>query len=381
MITFRRRGPHADRTRPARRRLRTAIVAIAALVAAGTAAVLFIQPASSHGTSIAQPSRHYSCWERWGSDFQNPDMAQEDPMCWAAWQNDPNAMWNWNGLYREQVGGNHQAALPDNHLCSGGLTGGTRYAPLDDPGPWKTTQVNSSFTFTNWDQANHGADYYRIYVTKQGYDAQTDALDWADLELVKDTGDINPGVGRPPASGGGTLVDIPVTASGRTGHHVVFMIWQASHFDQSFYSCSDVWFGSGQPTDPPPTSASPTPTDPATTASATPTTGTTTSPPAGGYACAATATINSWGSGATVQVKVANTGSQAIHTWMLHWTWPSTGVTVSQMWSAEHSTMGGMEMAGPAAWNAAIPVGGQVEFGFNVSGSLSGAPAFDCFPS
>ncbi len=28
-------------------------------------------------------------------------MVTEDPMCYQAWQADPNAMWNWNGLYRE----------------------------------------------------------------------------------------------------------------------------------------------------------------------------------------------------------------------------------------------------------------------------------------
>jgi lytic cellulose monooxygenase (C4-dehydrogenating) len=379
MLHFKAIGGHpADRTdgRQRRRRLRSLIVAIAAILAAGTAAIVFVQPASSHGTSIAQPSRHYGCWERWGSDFQNPDMAQEDPMCWAAWQNDTNAMWNWNGLYREQVGGNHQGVIPDNQLCSGGRTGGTRYAPLDDPGPWKTTPVNSNFTFTNWDQANHGADYYRIYVTKQGYDARTDALDWADLELVKETPRILPGVGRAPATGGGTLVDIPVSAPGRTGHHVVYMIWQASHFDQSFYSCSDVWFGAGGPTEGP--------TDPTSEPTEGPTSGDPTGEPTtggpAGYACNATATVNSWGSGATVTVKIANTGTQAIHNWMLHWQWPS-GVTLSNIWNATHSTMGSMEMAAPVDWNKAIPVGGSVEFGLNVSGSLASAPAFDCLPS
>ena len=358
--------------------IRSLIVLVAALFAAGTTAVLFIQPAASHGTSIAQPSRHYSCWERWGSDFQNPAMEQEDPMCWEAWQNDPSAMWNWNGLYREQVGGDHQGAIPDNQLCSGGQTGGTRYAPLDDPGPWKTTKVDANFTFTNWDQANHGADYYRIYVTKQGYDAQTDALDWADLELVEETEKILPGVGRPPASGGGTLVDIPVSAPGRSGHHVVYMIWQASHFDQSFYSCSDVWFGEGQP-DPTITPDEPSPTgdDPT---SEDPTEEPTTGGPAG-IECTATATVNDWGAGAGVDVTVSNTGTQAIHNWMLHWTWPRSGAAVSSVWNAEHSTMGGMEMAEPVSWNKEIAVGGSVQFGFNVSGAIGSAPEFDCFPS
>ncbi|GAA2304216.1 hypothetical protein GCM10009853_071490 [Glycomyces scopariae] len=378
MLRLRNRLAHrTDPPGPGRRRLRTLLFTIAAVVAAGTAAILFVQPASSHGTSIAQPSRHYSCWERWGSDFQNPAMETQDPMCWAAWQNDTNAMWNWNGLYREQVAGNHQAAVPDNQLCSGGRTGGTRYAALDTPGPWKTTQVGSSFTFTNWDQANHGADYYRVYVTKQGYNAQTDALDWADLELLKDTGDIDPGVGRTPPSGGGTLVDIPITAPNRTGHHVVYMIWQASHQDQTFYSCSDVWFGSGQPQEP---TGGPTeePTDDPT--SGEPTEEPTTGAPAG-YSCSATATVNSWGSGASVSVKVKNTGSQAIHTWMLHWTWPASGVTISQIWNASHSTMGGMQMAAPVSWNAAVALNGTVEFGFNVNGPLTTAPTFDCFPT
>jgi chitin-binding protein len=371
------RRTEAHRTDPSpdhrrRRSLRSVIVLIAALFAAGTAAVLFVQPASSHGTAIGPSSRHYSCWERWGSDFQNPDMAQEDPMCWAAWQNDPNAMWNWNGLYREQVGGDHQGAIPDNQLCSGGRTGGTRYAPLDDPGAWKTTKVNSNFTFTNWDQANHGADYYRIYVTKQGYDAQTDALDWADLELVEETPKILPGEGRPPASGGGTLVDIDVSAPGRTGHHIVYMIWQASHFDQSFYSCSDVWFGEGQPTDPPTE-----PTDDPTSDDPTeePTTGGPT-----GIACDATATVNRWDSGATITVKVTNTGTQHMNNWMVHWTWPS-GVTMSNIWNAEHSTMGGVEMAAPVSWNRTVATSGSVEFGMNVSGAITTAPEFDCFPS
>jgi chitin-binding protein len=38
-------------------------------------------------------------------------------------------------------------------------------------------------------------------------------------------------------------------------------------------------------------------------------------------------------------------------------------------------------MAAPVSWNKAIATGGSVEFGMNVSGSLSGAPAFECFPS
>ncbi len=171
---------------------------------------------------------------------------------------------------------------------------------------------------------------------------------------------ILPGVGRPPASGGGTLVDIPVSAPGRSGHHVVYMIWQASHFDQSFYSCSDVWFGEGQP-DPTITPAEPTPTgdDPT---SEDPTEEPTTGGPAG-YECAATATVNGWGSGATRHGDRCPTPARRPST-----TGCSTGQwpqrrTLSTVWNAEHSTMGGMEMAEPVSWNKAIAVGGSVQFG------------------
>jgi chitin-binding protein len=220
---------------------RVFVVAVAAVL------ILPLLPAGvafGHGSAIGPPSRHYGCWQRWGNDFQNPAMATQDPMCWQAWQADTNAMWNWNGLYRERVGGNHQAAIPDGQLCSGGRTGGDRYAALDNPGQWRAAQVNNRFTFRVHDQARHGADYYRIYVTRQGFNPVTDRLAWRNLELVADTGVVPPGAGTPesdPALNGVT-VSIDVNAPGRTGRHIVYMIWQASHFDQSFYSCSDVVF-------------------------------------------------------------------------------------------------------------------------------------------
>src|SRR3712207_4181579 len=143
---------------------------IAALAAAITLTVLPSSPAAAHGSVVSPASRNYSCWSRWGSDFQNPRMATEDPMCWQAWQADPNAMWNWNGLYREGVAGNHQGAIPDGQLCSAGRTGGMRYAAMDNPGNWRTTTLPRTFTLNLYDQARHGADYLRVYVSRQGYD-------------------------------------------------------------------------------------------------------------------------------------------------------------------------------------------------------------------
>ena len=203
------------------------------LLAAGTLAVLpWASPANAHGSIIDPGSRNYGCWERWGDDHLNPDMAQEDPMCWQAWQDDPNAMWNWNGLYRNNVDDDHRGAVPDGQLCSGGQTEGGRYDSLDEPGPWKTTDVGSDFSLHLYDQASHGADYFQVYVTEQGYDPETEPLTWDDLELVRETGSYDPAEN----------ITFDVSAPGRTGHHVVFTIWKASHMDQNYYICSDVNF-------------------------------------------------------------------------------------------------------------------------------------------
>lgn len=215
--------------------LAAAVMLLASLLAGG---------ASAHGAPIDPASRAYSCWARWGDDFQNPDMETEDPMCWQAWQADPDAMWNWNGLLRDGVGGDHQAAVPDGELCSGGLTSDGRYAALDTPGPWQATPVDNDFTVTVHDQAQHGADYYRVYVTEQGFDPTTDELGWDDLELVTETDSFAPGEGTANETGG-VNVSFDASAPGRTGQHIVFTIWQASHSDQSYYWCSDVVFPGG----------------------------------------------------------------------------------------------------------------------------------------
>ncbi|NJQ00585.1 lytic polysaccharide monooxygenase auxiliary activity family 9 protein [Streptomyces zingiberis] len=200
------------------------------------AAVLGLLPwsntAVAHGSVTDPATRNYGCWARWGSDFQNPAMAQQDPMCWQAWQTDTNAMWNWNGLYREGVKGNHQGAIPDGQLCSGGNTENGRYRAMDTPGAWKTTDVSNNFRVNVTDQALHGADYLIVYVSKQGYNPKTQRLRWSDLEQVARTGKVAPNSSMP----------VNVSAPGRTGHHIVFTIWQASHSDQSYYFCSDVNF-------------------------------------------------------------------------------------------------------------------------------------------
>ncbi|MCK2220172.1 lytic polysaccharide monooxygenase [Actinomadura sp. ATCC 31491] len=218
--------------RPARNRW--ALRALALLTSMAMVVVVpLAETASAHGTVVDPATRNYGCWLRWGNDFQNPAMAQQDPMCWQAWQDNANAMWNWNGLYRDNVGGNHEGVIPSGQLCSGGQTQGGRYRSMDTPGAWRTTSLPATFDIRLTDQARHGADYIRVYITRQGYNALTTPLGWGDLELIRQTGKYAPS---------DTYLINGISKGSRTGRHVVYTIWKASHMDQTYYFCSDVTF-------------------------------------------------------------------------------------------------------------------------------------------
>ncbi|MEH0936500.1 lytic polysaccharide monooxygenase auxiliary activity family 9 protein [Micromonospora psammae] len=336
----------------------TALLAVGAIVALLLTTAL-ARSASAHGSVVDPASRNYGCLQRWGSDFQNPRMATEDPMCWQAWQADPNAMWNWNGLFREGVAGNHQAAIPDGQLCSAGHTVGGRYDALDAVGAWKTVPAATNFKIKLYDQASHGADYIRVYVTKQGFNALSKPLAWSDLELAGQVGNTPASQWTPETQG--VSIQVPANAPGRTGRHIVYTIWQASHLDQSYYLCSDVDFGGGGPTTPP-TTPPPTTPPPTTPPPTTP------PPPAGG--CTATYRVTGqWQGGFQGEVEVT-AGAAAVKGWTVTWTF-GNGQQVTSSWNATLGSSGSTVTARNVSWNGALTAGAKTTFGF--LGSWSGA--------
>ncbi len=311
--------------------------------------------ASAHGAVSDPPSRHYGCYHRWPNG-PSQQMATEDPMCYQAWQADPSAMYNWNGLLRDGGGSDHQAAVPDGQLCSGGLTFNGRYAAMDKPGAWVAPNRPSRFTLNLNDTSSHGADYIRVYSTRQGFDPKTQTPRWSDLDLVGQTG-------RIPT---GTRTPVEINAPGRTGHHVLFTVWKASHADQSYYACSDVNFTDGGP-------------DPTTTTTTSPTTTTTTTtgnPPAG---CSATFRVTSqWSGGFQVEARVT-AGASAISGWAVSWTF-TNGERINSSWSATLTTSGSAVTARNAAYNGSVGAGASATFGFVASGT-AGTPTLTCTAS
>jgi predicted carbohydrate-binding protein with CBM5 and CBM33 domain len=347
------------------------------LVATFVVVAMPASPASAHGNVIGPASRNYRCWEVWGSKFQDPTMATADPMCWQAWQADPNAMWNWNGLFREGVAGNHEGAIPDGTLCSGGQTQSGRYNALDTVGDWTATSVDNNFTVQVFDQALHGADYLRVYVTNPGFDPRTTALKWSDLTQVAT-------VGNTPAAQwdtvtGGVQLDIPVSVTGRTGRAMVYTIWQASHLDQSYYWCSDVDFGGAGSTTSPTTSPTTAPTtapttEPTTAPTIVPTTTPTTAPATAG--CAATYAVSSQWSGGYQGTVTVTAGSAAIKSWSVALAYASAP-SIQQTWNASSSISGNTLTATNVSFNGALSSGGSTSFGFLGSGTPS-TPTVTC---
>jgi lytic cellulose monooxygenase (C4-dehydrogenating) len=203
---------------------------ILALVISALACLFVLTPtASAHGTIVGPATRAYQCWQTWGSQHTNPAMQQQDPMCYQAFQANPDTMWNWMSALRDGLGGNYQARTPDGQLCSNGLS---RNSSLDNLGQWKTTNVGSNFSMHLYDQASHGADFIRVYVSKNGFNPATQRLGWGNLDLITQTGRYAPA----------NDIRFNVQTSGYRGHHIVFTIWQASHLDQAYMWCSDVNF-------------------------------------------------------------------------------------------------------------------------------------------
>ncbi|MFI7024386.1 lytic polysaccharide monooxygenase [Micromonospora sp. NPDC049900] len=183
--------------------------------------------AQAHGTVINPATRAYQCWQNWGHRHMDPAMQTQDPMCYRAFQANPDTMWNWMSQLRDGLGGQFQARTPDGQLCSNALS---RNNALNQPGAWKATTVSRSFTLQFYDQASHGADFFRVYLTRQGFNPATQQVGWGNIDLIQTTGRYAPTQN----------ISFNVSTSGRSGQHVLFVIWKASHMDQTYMWCSDI---------------------------------------------------------------------------------------------------------------------------------------------
>ncbi|GAB3138843.1 cellulose binding domain-containing protein [Micromonospora sonneratiae] len=97
----------------------------------------------------------------------------------------------------------------------------------------------------------------------------------------------------------------------------------------------------------------------------------TTPPPSPGTGtCRVTYASNSWGTGFTANVTIANTGPSQLNGWTLQYSLP-TGQQVTNVWNANVTQNGSAVTARNLGWNGAIAPGGTASFGYQ--GTLNGA--------
>jgi len=366
------------------------VCAAAAGIAAAAAVFAVAQPAGAHGTMLIPGSRTWLCYQ--DALAPNGQLIANNPACAAAIaKSGTTSLYNWFAVLRSDGNGRGRGFIPDGQLCSGGAVV-YDFSGYDLPrSDWPVTHLTSGaaiqFHFNKW--AAHPGWFY-TYVTKDGWD-QNSPLRWDELEDAPfSSADHPPSVGDP-----GTNTSYyywPATLpTNKTGHHIIYTIWQRSDSQETFYSCSDVVFdggngqvtgvGPGQSTSP---SASTSPsrsasasasasvsTSPSRSASASssPSRSASASPSTGGSGCTATyAVASSWAGNFQGGMTVTNRGSTPTTGWTVTRTF-ANGERVSQLWNGTFTASGAAVSVTNVNYNAAIPAGGSITFGFLATGT------------
>ncbi len=94
-------------------------------------------------------------------------------------------------------------------------------------------------------------------------------------------------------------------------------------------------------------------------------------------ACKVTATTSAWSTGLTGSVTLTNTGTTSINGWQLGFTLPA-GQTITNGWGATYAPASGAVTATNAAYNATLAANGSVTIGYqaNHSGNSAAPAAF-----
>jgi endoglucanase len=76
---------------------------------------------------------------------------------------------------------------------------------------------------------------------------------------------------------------------------------------------------------------------------------------------------NDWGSGATVNVAITNSGTTAVNGWTLTWDFPGNQ-QINNLWNGSYTQSGASVSVKNLSYNASIPAnGGSTSFGFNIT--------------
>jgi chitin-binding protein len=197
---------------------------------------------SAHGTMEIPVSRVLNCYNE-GAENPKSDACKEAKIIGG-----PGAAYNWNGISQNVPLGDHQNFVPNGMLCSGGnsLHRGYDLGRAD----WTSTAIvpdsRGNFEFVYRATAPHATEYFKFYVTKNGWNKEA-ALNWSNLEEFATLS------GTPQLVDGRYKMTVKLPKN-KTGQHIIYTVWKRSDpVGETFYSCSDVKFSGedGPPIDPP----------------------------------------------------------------------------------------------------------------------------------
>ncbi|MGW0707172.1 lytic polysaccharide monooxygenase auxiliary activity family 9 protein [Streptomyces sp. NPDC002643] len=211
-------------------RLSAQHVAMAAAVAA-LAPPLLAAPALAHGAPTDPVSRVSACSPEGGDRAGSA-------ACRAATAANGAPFTAWDNLRVAGVNGRDRQVVPDGQLCSGGLA---PYKGLDlARTDWPSTDLSPGATLKlTYRSTIPHTGTFKLFLTKPGYDP-TKPLKWSDLPEKPFAS-----VTDPPLRNGSYTFSAKLPAD-RSGRHVLYTIWQNTSTVDTYYSCSDVVFPTGE---------------------------------------------------------------------------------------------------------------------------------------
>ncbi|WP_326575652.1 lytic polysaccharide monooxygenase [Streptomyces sp. NBC_00481] len=206
---------------------RTAVTTAAATVVAPLLLTTgAVTPAWAHGAPTDPVSRVSACSPEGGS--------QGSAACRAAVAANGAPFTAWDNMRIAGVNGRDREVVPDGRLCSGGLA---PYKGLDlARADWPSTRLSPGTTLNlTYRSTIPHTGTFKLFLTKPGYDP-TEPLKWSDLP-----GKPFASITDPPLRNGSYRFSAKLPAD-RSGHHVLYTIWQNTSTVDTYYSCSDVVF-------------------------------------------------------------------------------------------------------------------------------------------
>ena len=196
----------------------------------------------SVGDPISRPFRIF---------LENPETPQSEVSAAAIAVAGTQAFYDWHEVSRLVPGYSgsdaapYRAIIPDGTLAGAGRE---KYAGLNlTRSDWPATPVNPGTYPVVYDaHVPHDPSYFLAYLTREGW-SPDQPLDWDDLVPLE---------GPENYVRDGNLYRFNVELPHRTGHHILYVIWQRiDPAGEAFFSASDVDFGDGTGKAIPPTEA------------------------------------------------------------------------------------------------------------------------------